>query len=249
MNELFIISPKALTSTSPDEVNATVAGLKELGLYGLPYPKVDIQVAVRIPEEFIFPTGTPINVVEETLKGERTYLTLSKEPSDMAMRLIDCQEDGSHTKRVVELYSSSDTIIGANNKNCGRIISDYTITDGTKSFAQETINLLITLLATRNVQKDVRERKCLKLGIGKRPKDSERSYPRVTTISIPDHLEDDEDHPPTGRTVAPHLRRGHIRRQHYGPQMSFTKQVWIQPVFVNADESFVSTRKAYNLSL
>jgi hypothetical protein len=107
--------------------------------------------------------------------------------------------------------------------------------------------ILITLLATRNIIKDVREKKLAKLGIGR--KNSQRSYERVTTISVPDELPADKHHPPTGETVCPHLRRGHIRRQPFGPQLAFFYRIWVQPVLVNADRGFVSKRIRYNLSL
>lgn len=38
----------------------------------------------------------------------------------------------------------------------------------------------------------------------------------------------------TGKTVAPHLRRGHWRRQHYGPRNSLVRRVRIGPILVNA---------------
>lgn len=37
-----------------------------------------------------------------------------------------------------------------------------------------------------------------------------------------------------GKSVAPHLRRGHWRRQHYGPRNSLVRRVRIGPVLVNA---------------
>jgi hypothetical protein len=39
---------------------------------------------------------------------------------------------------------------------------------------------------------------------------------------------------PTGKTVAPHLRRGHWRRKHYGPRNILVRRVRIGPVLVNA---------------
>lgn len=39
---------------------------------------------------------------------------------------------------------------------------------------------------------------------------------------------------PTGRTTAPHRRRGHWRRQHFGPGRTQTRRVRIAPVMVNA---------------
>jgi hypothetical protein len=104
-----------------------------------------------------------------------------------------------------------------------------------------TCNFLVAVLASRNVVKTVKHSKAAKLGIGK------NRYEYTTTLSVPTQLENDPDHAPTGRTVCPHLRRGHIRRQHYGPNRELIKQVWIAPVFVNADERFVNSRKAYNM--
>ena len=44
----------------------------------------------------------------------------------------------------------------------------------------------------------------------------------------------------------PHLRRGHIRTQHYGVGNKEIKKIFIQPVFVNADEGWIADqRKAY----
>lgn len=105
-------------------------------------------------------------------------------------------------------------------------------------------DLLIALLATRNVEKSMRENKLKKLGIGRK---SDR-FDYITTVGLPKHLDDDEDHPPTGSAKAPHLRRGHIRRQHFGAGNQEIKKVWIAPVFVNADPSFVGGRQAYRIA-
>lgn len=44
------------------------------------------------------------------------------------------------------------------------------------------------------------------------------------------------------RTVAPHVRRGHWRRQHHGPQRQLVKRVRIAPVLVNAGRSDIAPR-------
>lgn len=111
------------------------------------------------------------------------------------------------------------------------------------TYPQFIAEFLITVLATRNIVKHTVERKSVKLGIGKK----NNRYRYSTTISLPDELEDCSEHSTQGQPKCPHLRRGHIRRQHYGPHNSFIKKIWIQPVFVNADENYVSTRTHYNL--
>lgn len=106
-------------------------------------------------------------------------------------------------------------------------------------------DLLITLLATRNAVKTTKENKLSKLGIGSPAK---RRYAYTTTISVPAIMEDDPDSHP-GANKAPHLRRGHIRGQHYGPGNQYVKQIFVEAVFVNADADFVNAREAYNVSL
>jgi hypothetical protein len=46
----------------------------------------------------------------------------------------------------------------------------------------------------------------------------------------------------TGRTMRAHLRRGHWRRQHHGPQGELVKRVRIAPTVVNAQRSDLGTR-------
>jgi hypothetical protein len=108
-------------------------------------------------------------------------------------------------------------------------------------------NFLIVLLATRNAVKHTTENKLAKLGIGKKNK---RRYSYSTTITLPDELEleADPEHHTQGKPKCPHLRRGHIRRQHWGPARAYEKKVWIAPIFVNADHDFVATRTHYNVS-
>lgn len=45
-----------------------------------------------------------------------------------------------------------------------------------------------------------------------------------------------------GRAVAPHARRGHWRRQHYGPAGSLVRRVRIAPVLVNAGQAHLAPR-------
>lgn len=105
---------------------------------------------------------------------------------------------------------------------------------------------LIVLLATRNTVKTTVQHKCARLGIGKRHK-----HEYVTTITLPREMPQDPENPNSipGSPRCPHLRRGHVRRQHHGPHNSLVKQIWIEPVFVNADPNFVSARKQYNISM
>lgn len=52
---------------------------------------------------------------------------------------------------------------------------------------------------------------------------------------------------PTGRTTAPHRRRGHWRRQHFGPGRAQTRRVRIAPVMVNAGRLGADRPQIYRL--
>jgi hypothetical protein len=218
--ELFVIGPKALMAVTPEEVKSTIAGLKELNLYSLPYDEVDIQIPVRINSD-------------ECSDEQTAFFWCTKKPNS-SIRMVGCRSDKSW-KGIFTEYPNGELWKQKNDQYVGR-------------FVGEIIEILVALLATKNALKTTRESKLAKLGIGKKRKAFNKLYSRVTTITVPDDLPSDKEHPPTGRTVCPHLRRGHIRWQHYGPQWAFMKKIWIEPVLVNADESFVSNRQAYNLS-
>lgn len=51
----------------------------------------------------------------------------------------------------------------------------------------------------------------------------------------------------TGRTTAPHRRRGHWRRQHYGPARASTRRIRIAPVMVNAGRPGSERPQIYRL--
>lgn len=241
--QLFIIGHDALAAVSDEEVTATVAGLKEVGLYHLPYDRVAVRFLTddcvlkenpampHIHERFNFwqdkESGRWHSKMGPAHYIEFRNVNLRAEPAQMW-----CVHDGSDPGWKPYEFDAATTTAG----------------DSMETMNERTANILITLLATRNAVKETVEHKTAKLGIGGKKMGSTRRYQYVTTIGVPKELEDDVEHKPTGATRAAHLRRGHIRRQHYGPGNQFVKPKWIAPVFVNADPSFVNSREAYNVS-
>jgi hypothetical protein len=79
----------------------------------------------------------------------------------------------------------------------------------------------------------------------KRPEDSVHVLNvTATTPAEPRLLAKGE---PTGRTTAPHRRRGHWRRQHYGPGRTQTRRIRIAPVMVNAGRLGADRPQIYRL--
>lgn len=74
-------------------------------------------------------------------------------------------------------------------------------------------------------------------GNGKSHRSAERDNVHVLNVTVttpPPDTASAARGEPTGRTTAPHRRRGHWRRQHYGPGRANTRRVRIAPVLVNA---------------
>ena len=106
--------------------------------------------------------------------------------------------------------------------------------------------LLIVLLATKNIQKDVET--CNKPNSRNRREQTLSKYSSTTTISIGKISKTMRSADGTGGPVRPHLRRGHIRNQPYGTGNSEVKRIFIQPMFINADQGWIDTKKEYRVT-
>lgn len=51
----------------------------------------------------------------------------------------------------------------------------------------------------------------------------------------------------SGRKLTTHFRRGHFRRQHYGPERALLKRIFVAPVVVNADAGGEPTGHIYDV--
>src|SRR5215469_6930452 len=247
-NELFIIAPSTIAAMNLEDVQQTAHDMRELDIFNLPYKKVDILIYVDVATEINFPAGTNAEVVENYICGRSHALKVSHtDDTCLTMQFIGVSvgKEPNGTP-----YFTCDYMLLEGCEPKYRDFHDLRqeFTDNHVDSIMTMCELLIVSLATRNAHKSTVVNKLAKLGIGKKRKGTQ-SYPRVTTITISKELEDDSEHSTEGKPKAPHLRRGHIRNQHYGPKGSFRKRVWIQPCFVNADKDFVSSRQAYNLSL
>lgn len=238
-NELFILAPQTLAAMDAETIDHTVHDMCELGIFNLPYPKVDVMIYVEVPREFTIPAGTSTEIIDDVISGKRQALVWSKTETCLTVCFIGLRalEEGLFTCDYLRLEGRPPNFRPFND------IRQH-VKESHLRTCTSLGRALIVALASRNVEKTVKVNKLAKLGIG--PK---TAYPRVTTISVSKNLSTDSEHATEGKPKAPHLRRGHIRRQHYGPHNAYLKQIWIEPVFVNADSDFVSQRKAYNLSL
>jgi hypothetical protein len=107
---------------------------------------------------------------------------------------------------------------------------------------------LIVLLATKNIEKTTKFHKDISNGKVSKATKHRKKYPYTTTLTIGKITENYNGSKFTGVSRRPHLRRGHVRTQHYGPRNELTKKIFVPSVFVNGSEDIKSNRVAYNVS-
>lgn len=233
--ELFLISSEAYQALSEKEVDATYRDMEELDIARLPYSKTHI--GLNIP-----PHKPMVDVLGQTYGG----VDLAN-PEYRAMfeneKVIDIQVKLRKGK-FISIFDVDRVPSWLEENEHDAKVAMWQQWQEAEKLCYSFRKALIVLLATKNIIKRRVENKRLKLGIGKK----KNNYLYTTTISIPPTSRLPRA-APTGANVRPHLRRGHIRHQHWGPKSAFVKKIWIQPCIVNADENFVSSRVAYNTSV
>lgn len=248
--ELFLIPHDMVDICGRDlkELNASYKDMTELGIAHLPYHEVDIGVNVYVygnkarKSLFICSDERPKKAsdvdflwageIKFRYRDEKCYQVLIKpDCPTCSERRMNYSGARQHHHEWYDILESE--------------MYDQKYLEE----AEKLKKMLVVLLASRNVVKTRTKDKLAALGIGKGRRDNYRPI-YTTTLSLPGPLKDERDAAGgQGITLRAHLRRGHIRRQKYGPGLEFTKSIWIEPCFVNADENFVSERSAYNASI
>lgn len=227
--ELFRLPTETLKAISSEEITATYRDMRELGIAKLPYPIVDVGVPADHYIRLCGEDGTPETPIFE---GWELRFRLYGEEEHGTVWLISPRGFVVDYNRLSKIHAhQSQNIQKALNQTAGTIQA-----------------ILIVLLATKNAVKDRVKDKTLGMGIGAKKEKNATKALYTTTISVPTVVDDHED-AAEGSPKRPHLRRGHIRNQKHGPKLQFTKTIWIEPTFVNCDETFISSRTAYNTTL
>lgn len=227
MKHLFQVSNELVQSVSVREAMASYADMIEMRISNPPYPEFDL--AVPTVDATLKLHFAPVEEHADTLAIFKRYLG---EGADVIFDTIGVWLTVNDGPPISWVTAASGVKNEATFKKLLRdVISIYVV--------------FIVLLATRNVVKSTVHNSLAKFGVGKHKADY------VTTLSLGEITETDyEAGKPSGRTMRPHMRRGHIRRQKHGPSRSFEKKIFIQPVMVNSDrEPEPGDRIAYNVTV
>lgn len=238
--QLFILDSAMLTAMSVDEVKATYADMIELQINKPPY----MEFTIQIPFGMI-----AINLVKSDAE-QREFLCTDQDAnrplridydlrhfSDSEAQVI-CNFNIEHKGKWIDAIEQ----IKTNYTEISKQNLTIKILQNTASYI---LTYLIVALATKNVERKVKYNSLAKFGIGKKKRGADYDY--VTTLSIGKLVEYEGPSTYTGETKRPHLRRGHIRRQKYGPSLTYERKIWIEPIFVNGYSPEQDHRKAYNV--
>jgi len=247
--QLFVLGNEIWSSILKEDIVATGKSMVDANIYNYPYKEFDIMAfgESRYLFDWIFEFDSYKDYDWNSLKQDTSimvfkfrYYGLNGPEYNYSMGIKRGGQwvylpRGSH-----ELLSQFD-----GDHDRVHIMNDLT--------AEAILSTLLVMLATRNVNKDV-------LHSPKRFSDPmskngikqirNKDYKYITTIKIGKITETMRSDGESRGPVRAHLRRGHIRNQRFGEGLKEIKQIFIQPVFVNADEGWIENqRKEYRVKM
>ena len=246
MKQLFRLSSEVLDALTIKEVKSTLKDMMEMGIADVPYKEFAIEVNRKFISKMmnLEDEDSQLQMIEAAKKMKIEY-----DPNTQFKLMVIVNGRNYSIHRCYEdewIDWDYDLLIKYKSHLLDKANYDR-LRSQVKSISANILGILIVLLATKNHVKEDRVDKDIARGRYNKKQAYRKDYPITTTISIGKITETYEGKGGTGSKKRPHMRRGHIRTQHYGPNRELTQKIFIQPVFVNADEGWIAERRAYNV--
>jgi len=246
VKQLFRLSSEVLDALTIKEVKSTLKDMMEMGIADVPYKEFAIEVNRKFISKMmnLEDEDSQLQMIEAAKKMKIEY-----DPNTQFKLMVIVNGRNYSIHRCYEdewIDWDYDLLIKYKSHLLDKANYDR-LRSQVKSISANILGILIVLLATKNHVKEDRVDKDIARGRYNKKQAYRKDYPITTTISIGKITETYEGKGGTGSKKRPHMRRGHIRTQHYGPNRELTQKIFIQPVFVNADEGWIAERRAYNV--
>jgi len=246
MKQLFRLSSEVLDALTIKEMKSTLIDMMEMGIADVPYKEFAIEVNRKFISKMmnLEDEDSQLQIIESAKKMKIEY-----DPNTQFKLMVIVNGKNYSIHRCYEdewIDWDYDLLIKYKSHLLDKASYDR-LRNQVKSISANILGILIVLLATKNHVKEDRVDKDIARGRYNKKQAYRKDYPITTTISIGKITETYEGKGGTGSKKRPHMRRGHIRTQHYGPNRELTQKIFIQPVFVNADEGWIAKRRAYNV--
>jgi len=239
---LFVISREVLHAVSFQEVKETVKAMHSAGVFKAPFEEIDVIINANLYEfqKFVEPRWTPADTIAEDEFFSMIVKYISKNDGYDA---YFCARNDK-LRRFVSLEEAIEKV--KNSEFTGDIKK---FADDLRTTIACIYGTLVVLLATKNIEKRTHETHIKKHASGSKKRKSQYRYSGITELHIGKISETFNSDGSRG-PVRPHLRRGHVRNQRIGEGRKDVKQVFIQPVFVNADDGWIENqRKEYRIKV
>lgn len=249
---LFVIGHNVFKSIDKKSLEQTLDAMFDLGIYHPPFKKIDIRIDSKVKDFFSWINAMPTEDFDDNENISWTWMYdfyVDDENHELFNYAVN-RGFGFEDEKTSFISAYKSGFV----EQMMKIENLSTLEDGCRFFienerslANRVLELLVASLAIKNIEKTtIEHKKFEKIKTNK----TSQIYKYITTLKIGKITETYRSDGSSNTTVKPHMRRGHIRNQHFGIGNKEIKKIFIQPVFVNADEGWIANeREHYKVTL